>query len=394
MTKILAVNAGSSSLKYQLLEMPSQDVIAIGLVERIGLADGIFQIEFEGNKTKKVLDIPNHTVAVDLLLDALLDLKIVSSYDEIAGVGHRTVHGGEKFADSVVVTPEVMAALEELSELAPLHNPANITGIKAFQEKLPNALSVAVFDTAFHQTMDQVSYLYPIRYDLYEKFGIRKYGFHGTSHKFVSERAIELLGKPAEDTKIITVHIGNGGSLAAVKGGRSIDTSMGFTPLAGIMMGTRSGDVDPAAVPYIMEKEGVDVAGALNILNKESGLAGISGLSSDMRDIEGGMADGNPRAQLAFDMFTKRIADYIGSYYIALGGLDAIVFTAGIGENGGMVRKAIMDRIAVLGITVNETNNNTRGKEILISEEGSKVKVFVIPTNEELVIAKDTYSFL
>ena len=394
MTKILAVNAGSSSLKYQLLEMPSQEVIAIGLVERIGLEDGIFQIEFQGEKTKKVLDIPNHTRAVGLLLDALLDLKIVSSYDEIAGVGHRVVHGGEKFAKSVVVTDEVLAAIKDLAELAPLHNPANITGIEAFKEKLPNAVSVAVFDTAFHQTMPPASYLYPIRKDLYTNHSIRKYGFHGTSHQYVSERAIQLLGIPAEGSKIITVHIGNGGSLAAVKDGRSIDTSMGFTPLAGIMMGTRSGDVDPAIIPFIMEKEGIDVNGALNILNKESGLAGVSGLSSDMRDIEAGLKAGDANAETAFELFIKHIGDYIGSYLVTLGGADAIVFTAGIGENGPLIRAAIMERLAFLGVKIDDANNSTRGKELLVSTEDSPIKVFVIPTNEELMIAKDTFAFI
>jgi len=393
MTKILAVNAGSSSLKYQLLEMPSQNVIAIGLVERIGFEDAIFNLSFNGEKTETIQPILNHSVAVQLLLEVLLEKKIVSSYEEIAGVGHRVVHGGEKFSNSVVVTEEVLNELEALSELAPLHNPANITGIKAFQEKLPNAVSVAVFDTAFHQTMEKDAYLYPVKYDLYKNYGVRKYGFHGTSHKYVSERAIDLLGMPAEDTKIITVHIGNGGSLAAVKGGKSIDTTMGFTPLAGIMMGTRSGDVDPAVVPFIMEKEGIDVAAAVNILNKESGLAGVSGISSDMRDIIDAK-DTNEQAQIAFNLFAKRIADYIGSYYIQLGGVDAIVFTAGIGENSAPAREAVMTRINVLGIEINHEANQKRGEELLISTPESKVKVFVIPTNEELVIAQDTYAFI
>ncbi|MCL1950752.1 MAG: acetate kinase [Turicibacter sp.] len=394
MTKILAVNAGSSSLKYQLLEMPSQEVITIGLVERIGFEDAIFNISFNGKKTETIQPILNHSVAVQLLLEALLDLKIVASYEEIAGVGHRVVHGGEKFSKSVVVTDEVLKELEVLSELAPLHNPANITGIKAFQEKLPNAVAVAVFDTAFHQTMEKDAYLYPLRYDLYEKFGVRKYGFHGTSHQYVAERAIDMLGKPAEDTKIITVHIGNGGSLAAVKGGRSIDTTMGFTPLAGIMMGTRSGDVDPAVIPFIMEKEGIDVAAAVNIFNKESGLTGVSGLSSDMRDIINAKDSGNEQAKTAFNLFTKRIADYIGSYYISLEGADAIVFTAGIGENSAPVREAVMGRLKILGIDINQEANQKRGEELLISTPESKVKVFVIPTNEELMIAKDTYAFV
>ena len=394
MTKILAINAGSSSLKFQLLAMPSEEVLTVGLVERIGLNDGVFKIEFGDEEVKQTLDIPNHTKAVELLMDALLENKIVKSFDEIAGVGHRVVHGGEKFASSVVVTPEILSEIEKLSDLAPLHNPANITGIKAFAQKLPNAIAVAVFDTAFHQTMPATSYLYPIKHELYEKHAIRKYGFHGTSHQFVSERAVELLGLPVEDTKVITVHIGNGGSLSAVKGGKSIDTSMGFTPLAGIMMGTRSGDVDPAVIPYIMEKEGIDVNQAVDILNKQSGLAGVSGVSSDMRDIEAGVGAGNEFARIAFDLFIKRITDYIGSYLVTLGGVDAIVFTAGIGENAAPVRKAILERLAFLGIEINEEANSTRGQEILISTEDSKIKAFVIPTNEEIMIARDTLAFL
>jgi len=394
MKKILAINAGSSSLKFQLLAMPSEEVLTVGLVERIGLSDGIFKIEFGDSKVEEVLDIPDHTKAVELLMEALLKNQIVASFDEIEGVGHRVVHGGEKFASSVVVTPEVLATIEALSDLAPLHNPANVTGIKAFLTKLPKAIAVAVFDTAFHQTMPATSYLYPIKRDLYENHAIRKYGFHGTSHQFVSQRAVQLLNLPQETSKIITVHIGNGGSLSAVLGGKSIDTSMGFTPLAGIMMGTRSGDVDPAVVAYIMEKTGVDVAEAINILNKQSGLAGVSGVSSDMRDIEAAMTEGNEAAKTAFHLFIKRITDYIGSYLVTLGGADAIVFTAGIGENSAFVRKAILQRLAFLGIELNEEANNTRGQEILISTTASKIKVMVIPTNEEVMIARDAMSFL
>ena len=394
MKKILAINAGSSSLKFQLLAMPSEEVLTVGLVERIGLSNGIFKIEFGDSKVEEVLDIPDHTKAVELLMEALLKNQIVASFDEIEGVGHRVVHGGEKFASSVVVTPEVLATIEALSDLAPLHNPANVTGIKAFLTKLPKAIAVAVFDTAFHQTMPATSYLYPIKRDLYENHAIRKYGFHGTSHQFVSQRAVQLLNLPQETSKIITVHIGNGGSLSAVLGGKSIDTSMGFTPLAGIMMGTRSGDVDPAVVAYIMEKTGVDVAEAINILNKQSGLAGVSGVSSDMRDIEAAMTEGNEAAKTAFHLFIKRITDYIGSYLVTLGGADAIVFTAGIGENSAFVRKAILQRLAFLGIELNEEANNTRGQEILISTTASKIKVMVIPTNEEVMIARDAMSFL
>ena len=394
MTKILAINAGSSSLKFQLLAMPSEEILTVGLVERIGLDDGVFNIEFGDQEVKNVLDIPNHTKAVELLMDALLENNIIASFDEISGVGHRVVHGGELFDKSVVITAETLAKIESLSDLAPLHQPANITGIKAFQEKLPNAVAVAVFDTAFHQTMPESSYLYPVRYDLYEKHSIRKYGFHGTSHQYVSERAVDLLGMTAADTKIITVHIGNGGSLSAVLGGKSIDTTMGFTPLAGIMMGTRSGDVDPAVVPYIMAKENIDVNKAVDILNKESGLSGVSGLSSDMRDISAGIESGNPMAKKAFDLFIKRIADYIGSYLVTLGGADAIVFTAGIGENAGFVRSAILEKFKFMGIEINAEENAKRGKELLISTPESKIKAFVIPTNEEIMIARDTMAFL
>lgn len=394
MTKILAINAGSSSLKFQLLAMPSEEVLAVGLIERVGLADGIFKIEFGDEEIKTITDIPNHAVAVELTMNSLIDNKIITSFEEISGVGHRVVHGGEVFNKSVVITPETLATIESLAELAPLHQPANITGVKAFQEKLPNAIAVAVFDTAFHQTMPEVSYLYPIKYDLYTNHSVRKYGFHGTSHQYVSERAVALLGLPVEDTRVITVHIGNGGSLSAVKGGKSIDTSMGFTPLAGIMMGTRSGDIDPAIIPYIMEKEGIDVNAAVNILNKKSGLAGVSGLTSDMRDIETGIKDGNPMAKIAFDMFIKRVTDYIGSYLVTLGGADAIVFTAGIGENGSMVRAAIMEKLAFLGVQIDPENNGIRGKELLVSTAESKIKCFVIPTNEEIMIARDTVAFL
>lgn len=394
MTKILSVNAGSSSLKFQLLEMPAQTVIAKGLVERIGFEDGIFTIKFEDQKIEKVLPIKDHSVAVQLLLESLLDLKIVSNYDEISGVGHRVVHGGEKFDRSVVVTPEVLAEIEALSDLAPLHNPANALGIKAFMKELPHAVSVAVFDTAFHQTMDKDAYLYPVKYDWYTKYGVRKYGFHGTSHQYVAERCAELLEKPLADTKIITVHIGNGGSLAAVKGGKSVDTTMGFTPLAGIMMGTRSGDIDPAVLPFVMEKENLTIDQVVNALNKESGLYGVSGVSSDMRDILKLVAEGDERGTTAFNLYIKRICDYIGSYFLYLNGVDAIVFTAGIGENSMPVRKAIVDRLGALGIQLNEEANNVMGEEALISTADSKIKVYAIPTNEELMIAKDTYAFV
>ena len=394
MTKILSVNAGSSSLKFQLLEMPAQTVITKGLVERIGFNDGVFNIKFEDQKIEKVLPIKDHSVAVHLLLEALLDLKIVKNYDEISGVGHRVVHGGEKFDRSVVITDEVLAEIDALSELAPLHNPAHVLGIKAFMKELPHAVPVAVFDTAFHQTMAEDAYLYPVKYDWYKKYGVRKYGFHGTSHQYVAKQCAKLMNKPLEETKMITMHLGNGGSLTAIKGGHSVDTSMGFTPLAGIMMGTRSGDIDPAVLPFVMAKENLTVDQAVNALNKESGLYGVSGESSDMRDILKLVAQKDERAMTAFNLYVKRICDYIGAYYIYLGGVDALVFTAGIGENSTPVRKAIVDRLGVLGIQLDDEANQVMGEEQLISTPDSQIKVFAIPTNEELMIAEDTYAFV
>lgn len=394
MTKILSVNAGSSSLKFQLLEMPAQTVITKGLVERIGFNDGVFNIKFEDQKIEKVLPIKDHSVAVHLLLEALLDLKIVKSYDEISGVGHRVVHGGEKFDRSVVITDEVLAEIDALSELAPLHNPAHVLGIKAFMKELPHAVPVAVFDTAFHQTMAEDAYLYPVKYDWYKQYGVRKYGFHGTSHQYVAKQCAKLMNKPLEETKMITIHLGNGGSLTAIKGGHSVDTSMGFTPLAGIMMGTRSGDIDPAVLPFVMAKENLTVDQAVNALNKESGLYGVSGESSDMRDILKLVAQKDERAMTAFNLYVKRICDYIGAYYIYLGGVDALVFTAGIGENSTPVRKAIVDRLGVLGIQLDDEANQVMGEEQLISTPDSQIKVFAIPTNEELMIAEDTYAFV
>lgn len=394
MTKILSVNAGSSSLKFQLLEMPAQTVITKGLVERIGFNDGVFNIKFEDQKIEKVLPIKDHSVAVHLLLEALLDLKIVANYDEISGVGHRVVHGGEKFDRSVIITDEVLAEIDALSELAPLHNPAHVLGIKAFMKELPHAVPVAVFDTAFHQTMNKDAYLYPVKYEWYQKYGVRKYGFHGTSHQYVAKRCATLMGKPLEETKLITIHLGNGASLTAVKGGHSVDTSMGFTPLAGLMMGTRSGDVDPAVLPFVMAKENLTVEQAVNALNKESGLYGVSGESSDMRDILKLVAQKDERAMISFDLYVKRICDYIGAYYIYLNGVDALVFTAGIGENSTPVRKAIVDRLGVLGIKLDDEANKAMGEEQLISTADSKIKAYAIPTNEELMIAEDTYAFV
>ncbi|MFC0557938.1 acetate kinase [Halalkalibacter alkalisediminis] len=390
MAKIIAINAGSSSLKFQLLNMPEETVVTKGLVERIGLGEGVFTIEVEGEKNKETLDIPDHAFAVKTLLEKLTGLGIIQSLDEIDGIGHRVVHGGEKFNDSVLITDEVLAGIEEVSELAPLHNPANVVGIKAFQEVLPNVPAVAVFDTAFHQTMPESSFLYSLPYEYYEDFGIRKYGFHGTSHKYVSERAAELLGRPLEQLRLLSCHLGNGASIAAIEGGKSIDTSMGFTPLAGVTMGTRSGNIDPALIPYIMEKTGQDANGVLDTLNKRSGLLGVSGFSSDLRDIEGEAAAGNERAELALEVFTSRIHKYVGSYAARMSGVDAIIFTAGIGENSDVIRERVLKGLEFMGVYWDPALNKVRGKEAFINYPHSPVKVLVIPTNEEVMIARDT----
>ena len=388
--KVMAVNAGSSSLKFQLLDMPSEVVLVSGVVERIGLNDSIFTIKFGDKKDKEITNIPTHTVAVNMLLDKLLNLHILQSLDEIEGVGHRVVHGGEYFSDSVLITDEVIAAIDKVSDLAPLHNPANLTGIKAFQEALPNIKAVAVFDTAFHQTMDQVTYMYSVPYEWYTKYGVRKYGFHGTSHKYVSLRAADMLGKKVEDTKVIVCHIGNGASLCAVDGGKSIDTSMGFTPLSGISMGTRSGDIDPAIVQFISQKENINLDEVISELNKKSGYLGLSGLSSDSRDLWEAVERGDKKSILAVEKQGKMISDYIGAYYLALGGCDAICFTAGIGENAGETRKLVADRLGALGVKLDIEKNLSRGEETVISTKDSKIKLLLIPTNEEVMIARDT----
>ncbi len=392
MSKTIAINAGSSSLKWQLYQMPDETVLAKGIVERIGIKDSIFTIKYgDGEKFEKVLDIKDHEVAVQMLLDQLIELDIIASFDELTGVGHRVVAGGEYFSDSTVITDDVLAKIEELSEFAPLHNPANAMGIKAFRRILPNVLSVAVFDTSFHATMPKVNYLYSIPKEYYEKHGARKYGFHGTSHRYVSERAAELLEKPIEETKIITAHIGNGGSVTAVEGGKSVDTSMGFTPLAGLTMGTRSGDIDPSLLPYLMEKEGISsINDMIDILNKKSGVLGLTGLSSDMRDIEDGAAEGNEDAILALEIYADRIRKYIAQYISVMNGVNAIVFTAGVGENGDIVRKMVLEQMTWFGIELDAAvNEKIHGKEAEISTPDSKVKVYVIPTDEELMIARD-----
>lgn len=387
--KVIAINAGSSSLKFQLFDMPEETVITKGLIERIGLNDAVFNITVNDEKREEVTDIPNHEVAVKMLLEKLTGFGIINSLDEIDGIGHRVVHGGEVFNDSVLITDEVVTKIEELSDLAPLHNPANLTGIKAFHSVLPNVPAVAVFDTAFHQTMPESSFLYSLPYEYYEDFGIRKYGFHGTSHKYVSQRAAEMLGRPEEQVRLISCHLGNGASIAAIEGGKSIDTSMGFTPLAGVAMGTRSGNIDPALIPFIMEKTGSTADEVLNILNKKSGMLGVSGFSSDLRDIEMQASEGNERAELALEVFANRIHKYIGSYASRMYGVDAIVFTAGIGENSTLIREKVLQGLEFMGVYWDPARNQVRGKEAFVNYPHSPVKVMIIPTNEEVMIARD-----
>jgi len=387
---ILAINAGSSSLKFQLLDMPSEVVTAKGQIDRIGMTDSTLTLKSNVMKKEMEQPIENHSVAVSLLLDVLIKEGIVRSFAEIDGVGHRVVHGGEVFSDSVLITDEVLEKLETLSHLAPLHNPANLIGIKEFKKALPHIPSVAIFDTAFHQTMPESSFLYPLPEEYYKEYGIRKYGFHGTSHKYVTERAAEMLNRPLETTRLISCHLGNGASIAAVLGGESLDTSMGFTPLAGVTMGTRSGNIDPALIPYIMEQTGKSVEDVLNILNKESGMLALSGFSSDLRDIEIEASKGNQRAQLALDVFADRIHKYIGSYAARMGGVDAIIFTAGIGENSDVIREKVLGGLEFMGVYCDPDLNNIRGEEVYISHPYSPVKVLVIPTNEEVMLARDT----
>ncbi|MDD2259019.1 MAG: acetate kinase [Bacilli bacterium] len=389
MEKILAVNAGSSSLKFQLLLMPLEKVITEGLIEKIGSEQAIYTIKYEGEKHKKILPVCDHAKAVSILLEDIIKRNIVSSLEEIKGIGHRIVQGGWYFQDSALIDEDVLNKIEELSTLAPLHNPAHIVGIKAFQAVLPNTKAVAVFDTSFHQTMKQDTFMYATPYEWYTKHKIRKYGAHGTSHKYVSMLCAEVMGKKSEDLKIITCHLGNGASIAAVKGGVCIDTSMGLTPLEGIPMGTRSGNIDPAVIEFISEKENLGIQEILSILNHKSGYLGVSGVSNDSREIEDGALAGNERCNLALEIQFKRIADYIGSYYVSMSGLDALVFTAGIGENSSYAREKICERLSVLGVELDEEANKSRGEVKLISKPESKVKVYIIPTNEELMIARD-----
>ena len=395
--KILVLNCGSSSLKYQLIDSDTENVLAKGLCERIGIEGSKLKHQPAG-KDDVVFNeyMEDHTVAVQMVIDALLDSNhgVVSSAKEINAVGHRVVHGGEYFANSVVITPEVKEAIQKCAELAPLHNPANLIGIDACEKIMPGVPQVAVFDTAFHQTMPERAYLYAIPYEYYEKYKIRRYGFHGTSHRYVSEEAAKMINRPLEESKIITCHLGNGGSICAVRNGKSIDTSMGFTPLEGLAMGTRSGDVDAAVITYLMEKEGLTPTEMDTILNKKSGVLGISGVSSDFRDIEGAKDEGNVRAEAALDIFAYRVAKYIGEYAAAMNGVDAIVFTAGLGENSGSTRRVICDYLTFLGIHIDSYNNSLRGRAIEISAPDSRIRVLVIPTNEELVIARDTKELL
>ena len=392
--KILVLNCGSSSLKYQLIDMENEAVLCIGLVERIGIEGSILTQKKDGVEGKYVKEQPmkDHQDAIKLVLEGVLDSTYggVKDMAEIDAVGHRVVHGGEKFASSVIITEEVEEAMRKCSELAPLHNPANLMGIDAIKAIIPGVPNVAVFDTAFHQTMPASSYLYGLPHRLYTEYGVRRYGFHGTSHKYVSQRAAAMLGKDIADLKIITCHLGNGASIAAVDGGKVVDTSMGLTPLEGLIMGTRCGDIDPAIIPFIMKKENLDADGVDKLMNKESGVYGMTGISSDFRDISTAAAEGNQKAIDALDAYHKRVKKYIGAYAAEMNGVDAIVFTAGLGENGIEDRLAIASNLEVLGVKMDAEANNVRGKETVISAADSKVKVLLVPTNEELMIARDT----
>ncbi len=391
--KIFVINCGSSSLKYKLFDMRDEDVLAEGIIERIGIENSFLKYETkEGTDIKIEHDIPTHKEGIELLIETLLSDEhgVLEDMDEIKAVGHRVAHGGEKFAHSTLIDEEVMKEIEDISDLAPLHNPANLMGITVCKKLMPETPQVAVFDTAFHQTMPAEAYTYAIPYKYYEKYGIRRYGFHGTSHGYVAARAAKMMDKNIEDLNIVTCHLGNGASIAAVKKGQSVDTSMGFTPLEGLVMGTRCGDIDPAIIPFIMDKEGMSASEIDSVLNKESGLYGVSGVSSDMRDIEEAADNGNNQAQVALDIFNYRVKKYIGSYSAAMGGVDAVVFTAGIGENAIETREEILTGLEYMGIEIDKEANDCRGKEQIISTADSRVKAMVIPTNEELVIAKDT----
>ena len=390
--KIISINAGSSSLKFTLFEMKDETTIASGLFERIGIEGSCYTIKYNGEKITEEVEMENHTDAVKILLDKLVTLEIIKSLDEIKGVGHRVAHGLDKYKESVIITDKVMEDIESTKEFAPLHVPGILKGIEAFREVLPEALMVAVFDTAFHQTMEEETYLYPVPYKWYSEYGVRKYGFHGTSHRYISECVKEILKK--DNFKLISCHIGSGGSICAIKDGKSVDTTMGFTPLAGIMMGTRSGDIDPSIIPYIMGKEGKNAGEVVDDLNKNSGVLGLSQLCSDMRDLVNACDEGNHQAIVTKDKYVRRVVDYIAQYYVSLGGVDIIVFTAGVGENNIAIRREICEKLSCLGIKIDLDKNNVRGEEIKLSIDDSSTLVYVIPTNEELMIARDTLSFM
>ena len=390
MSIVMSVNAGSSSLKFQVFKMPEEEVLAQGNVERIGLNDSIFGMKANGEKIEEILDIKDHAVAVKKLMEALIEHKVVNSLEDIKAIGHRVVHGGEYFSHSVPVDADVEAKVEELCALAPLHNPAALVGYRSFRDALPECKHTFVFDTAFHQSMPEENYIFPLPYEYYTNDKVRRYGAHGTSHKYVSMRANEILENP--NARLITCHIGNGASISAVKAGKCVETSMGLTPNAGLMMGTRCGDIDATILPYIMEETGMTPKEMDTALNKQSGLFGISGVSSDSRDIEDGINNGDERCILAQKMYVKRIVDFIAKYYVELGGCDAIIFTAGVGENSISTRMEVMEKLACLGVKPDAQRNNVRGKETLISADNSKIPVYIIPTNEELMIATDTYN--
>lgn len=389
MSKTIAINAGSSTLKFKLFEIPSEQVLSSGLIERIGFDDAIVTIKYgDGQKFNETVPVKDHEVAVNILLKELIDLKIISDFSEITGIGHRIVAGGEYFKDSVLIDDDVLAKIDELADYAPLHNPANAMGVRAFRKILPDVPSVAVFDTSFHTTMPEENFLYSVPYEWYEKYGARKYGAHGTSHRYISGRAAEMLGKPLSELKLITLHLGAGASITAVKDGKSYDTSMGFTPLAGLTMATRSGDIDASMVAWLEDKLGISSDEMIDILNHKSGLVGISGVSSDMRDLEK-VKDTNHRAQLALDIWSNRVIRYVGQYLAEMNGADAIVFTAGVGENDINLRQEITDNLSFFGIKVDPEKNNVRGEERDISADDAKIKTLLIPTDEELMIARD-----
>lgn len=390
--KVLSVNAGSSSLKFSLFDMANNNVLTSGVFERIGIEGSTFTIKFNGEKIVQEVELNNHVDAVNILIDKLISLDIIKSLEEINGIGHRVAHGKDYFDKSTIINDSVLEKLRGVKDMAPLHNPANLLGIEAFEKVLPNVVQVAVFDTAYHQSMDEVSYLYPVPYSWYKDYGLRKYGFHGTSHKYIAREAKKLLGR--DNYKLISCHIGNGGSICAIKDGKCVDTSMGFTPLAGIMMGTRSGDVDPSIIPYIMEKEGKNASEVIEDLNKKSGLYGMSEFSNDMRDILARCDEGDHRALVAKEKYVRRIVDYIAQYYVLLGGVDMIALTAGVGENNKVIRKEILDKLECLGVKISDEANEIVGEEIKLSTKDSKILVYVIPTDEELMIAKDTYNLI